>query len=176
MNALAALAEPDAPQRLLHTRTTTFAPLTYVSLAYVPKQLNIYLRFGDPLRTMPLDRWWRVAVFEPGRVFCRIWHESNDYGTTRWRLMVMQAGDGSDAMQQVIGVHPGVHLLLHVEGGDKVRSVLQQIDAIEVQGIAGADVSIGYWRSLNNRMAARLPLPAYTPDRHAAWLTGRGLQ
>jgi len=27
--------------------------------------------------------------------------------------------------------------------------------------------------TLANRLAARLPLPEYTAERHAAWLTGR---
>ncbi|WP_132781489.1 DUF2840 domain-containing protein, partial [Pseudomonas aeruginosa] len=32
-----------------------------------------------------------------------------------------------------------------------------------------------YWRTLANRLAARLPLPEYTAERHAAWLIGRAL-
>ena len=56
-----------------------------------------------------------------------------------------------------------------------VRAVLAQLDAIEVQGIAPADVSPAYWRTLANRLAARLPLPEYTAERHAAWLAGKAL-
>ncbi|MBA0410742.1 DUF2840 domain-containing protein, partial [Stenotrophomonas maltophilia] len=43
------------------------------------------------------------------------------------------------------------------------------------QGIAAIDVSPAYWRTLGNRLAARLALPEYTAERHAAWLAGRAL-
>ena len=58
---------------------------------------------------------------------------------------------------------------------DQVRAVLECIDAIEALGIAPAAVSPAYWRTLANRLAARLPLPEYTAERHAAWLAGRAL-
>ena len=57
-----------------------------------------------------------------------------------------------------------------------MRAVLARIDAIEALGIAAIDVSPAYWRTLGNRLAARLPLPDYTLQRHAAWLAGRALQ
>ncbi|SAK81825.1 DUF2840 domain-containing protein [Caballeronia ptereochthonis] len=151
------------------------ASLTRVSLAYVEQRIDLYLRFGEPARTVRLDRWRRVAVFLPGAVFCRIrWH-ANDYGTVRWQLMVMQACTPLEAAQCITGVLPGARLLLHAEGEPAVRAVLQQIDAIEALGIAPAAVSLAYWRTLANRLAARLPLPAYTAERHAAWLAGRAL-
>ncbi|MDD5364803.1 MAG: DUF2840 domain-containing protein [Gallionellaceae bacterium] len=150
-------------------------PLTRVSLAHVEQRIDIYLRFGEPERTIRLDRWRRVAMFLPGAVFCRIrWH-ANDYGTVRWQLMVMQACMPLDAAQRIPGVLPGARLLLHAEGEPAVRAVLAQLDAIEAQGIAPADVSPAYWRTLGNRLAARLALPEYTAERHAAWLAGRVL-
>ena len=48
-------------------------------------------------------------------LFCRIRWESNDYGTTRWQLMVMQACTPLDAVQRIPGVRPGARLLLHAE-------------------------------------------------------------
>ncbi|MFQ2265255.1 DUF2840 domain-containing protein [Pseudomonas sp.] len=149
------------------------APLTRVSLAHVEQRIDLYLRFGEPTRTIRLDRWRRVAMFSPGALFCRIrWH-ANDYGTIRWQLMVMQACTPLDAAQRIPGVLPGARLLLHAEGEQTVRAVLAQIDAIEALGIATIDVSPVYWRTLGNRLAARLPLPEYTTERHAAWLAGR---
>ena len=62
-----------------------------------------------------------------------------------------------------------------VIAGGAVRAVLERIDGIGAQGIAAIDVSPAYWRTLANRLAARLPLPEYTAERHAAWLTGRAL-
>ncbi|MGL6272781.1 DUF2840 domain-containing protein [Aeromonas caviae] len=66
-------------------------------------------------------------------------------------------------------------LLLHAEGENHVRGVLARIDAIEALGIAPVAVSPAYWRTLANRLAARLPLPEYTAERHAAWLIGKEL-
>ncbi|TNE83471.1 MAG: DUF2840 domain-containing protein, partial [Gammaproteobacteria bacterium] len=116
------------------------------------------------------------AVFPPAQLFCRIRWESNDYGTTRWQLMVLQSGRPEEGMQRVRGVRPGAHILLNAEGERNVRAVLLQIDAIEAQCIEPADVSPTYWRLLSNRLAAREPLPDYDADRHAAWLAGRALQ
>lgn len=170
----ATAAPPSSPQPL--AALDSRVPLTRVSLAYVAQRINLYLRFGNPARTVQLDRWRRCAVFLPAAIFCRIRWESNDYGTTRWQLMVLQACTPLDAMQSIPGVRPGARLLLHAEGEQKVRAVLTQIDAIEALGIALADVSPAYWRTLGNRLAARLPLPDYTAERHAAWLAGRALQ
>ncbi|EMB2824939.1 DUF2840 domain-containing protein [Pseudomonas aeruginosa] len=151
------------------------APLTRVALAYIDARFKLYLRFGEPTRTHQLDRWRRSAVFLPGAVFCRVRWQANDYGTVRWQLMVMQACTPLDAAQRIPGVQPGARLLLHAEGDGQVRAVLERIDAIEALGIAPVAVSPAYWRTLANRLAARLPLPEYTAERHAAWLTGRAL-
>ena len=166
----AATATPAAP-----SGQSASAPLTRVALAYVEQRIDIYLRFGEPARTIRHDRWRRVAVFLPGAVFCRIRWQANDYGTVRWQLMVMQACTPLDVAQRIPGVQPGARLLLHAEGDGQVRAVLERIDAIEALGIAPAAVSPAYWRTLGNRLAARLPLPEYTAERHAAWLTGRAL-
>ena len=165
--ATAALAAPSGQP--------ASAPLTRVALAYIEPRFKLYLRFGEPARTHQLDRWRRCAVFLPRAMFCRVRWEANDYGTIRWQLMVMQAATPLDDMQRIPGVRPGARLLLHAEGENAVPAVLERIDGIEGQGIAAIDVSPAYWRTLGNRLAARLPLPEYTAERHAAWLTGRAL-
>lgn len=175
----AAHAATAAPAAALPPALSTLAgqagnvPLTRVSLAYIEPQFKLYLRFGEPARTLRLDRWRRCAVFLPGAMFCRIRWQANDYGTIRWQLMVMQAATPLDAVQRIPGVQPGARLLLHAEGENAVRAVLERIDAIDAQGIAAIDVSPAYWRTLANRLAARSPLPEYTAERHAAWLAGR---
>ncbi|WP_034296799.1 DUF2840 domain-containing protein [Herbaspirillum sp. RV1423] len=151
-------------------------PLTRVALAYVDKRINLYLRFGNPARTIQLDRWRRSAVFLAASIFCRIRWESNDYGTTRWQLMVMQACTPLDEVQRIPGIHPGARILLHAEGERQAQSLLPLIDAIEALGINPIDVSPAYWRTLGNRLSAHLALPQYTAERHAAWLAGRELQ
>ena len=170
----AATAAPQ-PSFIAPSGQPASTPLTRVALAYIEARFKLYLRFGEPARTHQLDRWRRCAVFLPGALFCRVrWH-ANDYGTVRWQLMVMQACTPLDAAQRIPGVQPGARLLLHAEGDGQVRAVLERIDAIEALGIAPIAVSPAYWRTLANRLAARLPLPEYTAERHAAWLTGRAL-
>ena len=165
--ATAALAAPSGQP--------ASAPLTRVALAYIEPRFKLYLRFGEPARTLQLDRWRRCAVFLPNAVLCRIRWQANDYGTIRWQLMVMQACTPLDAAQRIPGVQPGARLLLHTEGDANVRAVLERIDGIEALGIAAIDVSPAYWRTLGNRLAARLALPEYTTERHTAWLAGKVL-
>ncbi|TBU98364.1 transposase [Stutzerimonas kirkiae] len=172
---VATAAASTTPTPLLSTLASQAGnvPLTRVSLAYIEPRFNLYLRFGEPARTLRLDRWRRVAVFLPRAMFCRVRWEASDYGTIRWQLMVMQAATPLDDVQRIPGVRPGARLLLHAEGENAVRAVLERIDGIDAQGIAAIDVSPAYWRTLGNRLAARLTLPEYTAERHAAWLAGR---
>ena len=177
-------ARPPLPQPLpLRRSPAGTLPLTRVSLAYVHQRFNLYLRFGQPEHTLQLDHWRRCAVFKPQAMFCRVRWQANDHGTTLWQLMVLQAGTSVDALQRLPGVRPGARLLLHAEGELKVRAVLQQIDAIEAQGIDACTVTPAYWGMLGNRLAAwtsgpstaPLQLPAYTTDRHAPLLSTRAL-
>ena len=165
--ATAALAAPSVQP--------ASTPLTRVALAYIEPRFKLYLRFGEPACTLRLDRWRSLAVFMPNTVFCRIRWQANDYGTVRWQLMVVQACTPLDAAQRIPGVQPGARLLLHAEGEQSVRAVLERIDAIKALGIAPAAASPAYWRTLANRLAVRLPLPDYSAERHAAWLIGRAL-
>ncbi len=176
MNTQPSEVTPTPPPSLaVLAGQTDAAQLTRVSLAYVEQRIKLYLRFGEPTCISRLDRWRRVAVFLPGAIFCRIRWQANDYGTIRWQLMVMQACTPLDTVQRIPGVLPGARLLLHAEGDNSVRAVLERIDAIEALGIAPAAASPAYWRTLGNRLAVRSPLPDYTTERHAAWLAGRAL-
>nr|WP_052321640.1 DUF2840 domain-containing protein [Ralstonia sp. A12] len=152
------------------------APLTRVAMAHIHQRFDLYLRFGEPVRTLRIDRHWRCAMFLPASVFCRIRWQANDYGTVRWQLMVMQACRAQEGAQRISGVQPGARLLLRAEGDHQVRAVLEGIDVIETLGFAAVDVSPAYWRTLGNRLIVRLPLPEYSVERHAAWLARRGLQ
>ncbi|PLP97900.1 DUF2840 domain-containing protein [Cupriavidus pauculus] len=148
--------------------------LTRVSLACIEGRLDLYLRFGAPVQILRLDDWRRVAMFAQDAIFARVSWQAGQLCGSRWQLMVMKSCRQGDAMQRMSGVRPGAQLLLHAEGEKSVRAVLLAIDAIEAQGIRPADVSPVYWCTLGNRLGARLPLPAYTAARHAAWLAGEG--
>lgn len=147
--------------------------LMRVSLAYVEQRVNVWLRFGEPVREIVLNRWRRVAVFESGAVCCQVKWIANDYGTALWQLMVLQAPMPFEGAQRVAGVVPGARILLRADGELQVKAVLAVIDSIEVSGIDPITVAVTYWRTVGNRLAARQPLPKYTPERHAAH-TARG--
>lgn len=147
-----------------------------VSLAFVAHRVNVWLRFGWPVREIVLDRWRRVSVLAPGALCCRVKWIGNDHGTALWQLMVLQAPMPFDGMQRVAGVSPGARILLRADGEPQVKAVLEAIDTIEVLGIDPCAVAVTYWRTVGNRLAARQPLPRYTVERHVAHLARRGLQ
>lgn len=147
-----------------------------VSLAFVEHRVNVWLRFGQPVRETVLDRWRRVAIFDPSAVCCRVKWIGNDYGTVLWQLMVLQAPLSFDGAQLVAGVSPGARILLRADGERQVKAVLEVIDAIEAMGIDPATVAVTYWRMVGNRLAARQPLPDYTVERHDAHLARGALK
>lgn len=160
------------PQTALSTRPIHMK----VSLAFVEHRVNVYLRFGKPLREIKLDRWRRIAVLAPVAVCCRVKWIGNDYGTALWQLLVLQAPMPFDDMQRVAGVSPGARILLRADGEPQVKAVLDAIDAIEASGIEPCDAAVTYWRTVGNRLAARQQLPAYTAERHAAHMARGALQ
>ncbi len=147
-----------------------------VSLAFVEHRVNLWLRFGRPVRETVVDRWRRVATFEPNAVCCRVKWIGNDYGTALWQLMVLEAPMPFDGAQRIAGVAPGARILLRADGEQQVKAVLDVIDAIEALGIDPAVVAVTYWRTVGNRLAARQPPPDYTTERHAAHLARGALR
>ena len=155
------------PPRPIHMR---------VSLAFVEHRVNVWLRFGKPVREKTLDRWRRVATFEPNAVCCRVKWIGNDYGTALWQLMVLQAPMAFDDTQRIGGVAPGARIVLRANGEQQVKAVLEVIDAIEALGIDPAAIAVTYWRMVGNRLAAHQPLTDYTTERHAAHLAREALR
>ncbi len=149
--------------------------LTRVSLAFVERHLNLYLRFGHPVQRLRQDRWRDCAFFLPGARLARVRCETADSGAVRSQLLVLQACERTGNMQRIPGVEPGAALLLQAEGQRQVRAVLSQVDAIEALNIDPADVSPAYWRTLHHQLTACMALPVYTAELHAAWLAGRVL-
>jgi len=150
-------------------------PLTRVSLIFIEQRMNVYLRFGQPQFVQRLDPLRSGVFFRPGAVFGRMWWEANEYGTTRWELMVLEAGTSCQTLQRFVGIVPGATVLLHVRGPKKVPVALQLIDAIEAQQIHCADVALSYWRTVHNRLAGRTEAAVYTREQHAAHLRAETL-
>ena len=147
-----------------------------VTLAFVVQRVNVWLRFGKPVREIVLNRWRRVAVFEPGAVCCRVKWIANDYGAALWQLMVLQSPTSFDGACRVAGVMPGARILLRTEGELQVKAVLAAIDVMECQGIDPCAVALTYWGTVGNCLAAHQPLPEYAPEQHAAHIARGALQ
>ena len=163
-------------QAVVPQQSTPKSAQMRVSLAFVEQRVNVWLRFGQPVREIVLDRWRRVAVFESGAVCCRVKWLANDYGTALWQLMVLQAPVPGDGIQRAAGVVPGARILLRASGEQQVKAVLAAIDVIEHLCIDPCAVSDTYWRTVGNRLAAHQPVPEYTPERHAAHVARGVLQ
>lgn len=146
-----------------------------VSLAFVDQRVNVWLRFGKPVRETVLSCWRRVAVFEPNAVCCRVKWIASDYGAALWQLMVLQAPTSFDGAQRIAGVMPGACILLRVEGELQVKMVLAVVDTMECLGVDPCAVALTYWGAVGNRLAANQSLTEYTPELHAAHLA-RGAQ
>lgn len=142
--------------------------LTRVTLVSAPRQINVYLRFGIPVKILQADRQRRHAYFAPGSVFCRVWWQGNRYGTTRWQLAVLQAEPALSAVQKLGGIRPGAAVLLCVEGKRLATSVLRLIGDLERRGIGLETVASTYWRVVHNRLMGRGEVGLYGSDRHAA--------
>ncbi len=145
--------------------------LTRVSLAYIDPRFKLYLRFGEPARTLRLDRWRRCAVFLPRAMFCRVRWEANDYGTIRWQLMVMQAATPLDDVQRIPGVRPGARLLLHAEGD--ARACRAGTHRRHRRAGHRAHRRVARVLAHAGQPTRGTPAAARTPPRHAAWLAGR---
>ena len=148
----------------------------HVSLAFVEQRVNVWLRFGRPVRETVLNRWRRVAVFEPGTVCCRVKWIANDCGTALWQLMVLQAPTSFDGAQRIAGVMLGARILLRADGELQVKAVLAVIDALERRGIDPSAVPLTYWGAVSTYIASQQPLSEYTPERHAANIARGALQ
>lgn len=150
-------------------------PNTLVSLIFIPRRMNVYLRFGRPLEVREIDHRKRVALFTPGSVFCRVWSQSNDFGNTRWELTVLQAIGPGESGQRVVGVAPGAKVLLHVNTPRGRRAATELIEAIEKQDIDATHVTPAYWRTIHGRIAARCEPVRYSSEQHQAYLACREL-
>jgi hypothetical protein len=150
--------------------------MTRVTLGSIAGRLNVYLRFGQPIARRRISACCHAAFFVPGSVFCRIWWEGNEYGTTTWQISILRAESPRESVQRIFGVLPGATVLLHVRGHRNVQRTLEVIDAIETQHIDPSAVAPSYWRMVQNRLVARAELGSFGADRHAAALLRRSIE
>lgn len=147
-----------------------FDNLTHVELTIVPKKVEYWLRFGDPIERTVVNRIRSIASFKPGQVFAFVRWAANNHGTIISRLDIVRTVDRGEAYQTLPFVRPGGEILLSVDNWSKVERVFQVIDAIETIGISPLDVAPAYWRHVHNRLAAHQDPRFYTRIQHRAWL------
>ncbi|RWE06360.1 MAG: DUF2840 domain-containing protein [Mesorhizobium sp.] len=148
---------------------------TLVELTWHEKRNESWIRFGRQTYDQVLDRHRRVVGFAPNSIFAFVRWAANDYGTVLSRIDIVRAVDRGEPFQTLPFVRPGGDILLKVEGWPKVARVLEQIDAVEGQGIDPCDVAGDHWRHVHHRIAAGVEPHAYSSQRHAAWLKRRRL-
>ena len=150
-------------------------PLTHVTLVWQQGVREDWLRFGKPVAGRILDRRTRIESYAPGQVFALVGWASNDFGTVRSTLDIVQAVGRGAAYTTLPQVDPGGDILLSVRGWPKVRQVFELIDRIEADDIDPCVVAPDHWRHMHNRLAAAMPPRCYQLSRHRAWLLRRRL-
>lgn len=150
-------------------------PLTHATLVWQQGVREDWLRFGKPVAERILDRRTRIESYAPGQVFALVGWASNDNGTVRSTLDIVQAVGRGEACTTLPQVDPGGDVLLSVRGWPKVRQVFELIDGIEADGIDPCEVAPDHWRHIHNRLAAGMPPRCYQLSRHRAWLRRRRL-
>jgi len=149
--------------------------LTHVTLVWREGEREDWLRFGKPAASRILDRRQRTESYAAGQQFALVRWASNEYGTVRSTLDIVQAVGVGEPVTPVPQIDPGGELLLHVHGWPKVAQVFHLIDAIEASAIDPCEVAPDHWRHIHNRLAAREAPRCYSPARHDAWLRRRDL-
>lgn len=146
---------------------------THVTLTWVEKQIEQWIRFGPVAADKIIDRRSRIVSFLPNSIFGLVRWASNDYGTIVSRIDIVRTVSRGESYQSVPFVQPGGELLLRINGWAKVERVLQMIDIIETLDIDPADAAPDYWRHLHNRLIAGQEPRPYSIARHEAWLKRR---
>lgn len=147
--------------------------LTHVELTWVEGRIEHWIRFGDPVESLKLDRRRRIVSFAAGTVFAFVRWASNDFGTILSRIDILRTVTPAEDYQTLPFVRPGGEILLRISTWPKVERVLGVIDAVEALGIDAIDVTPDYWRHVHNRVVAGEEPRIYTREQHAAWLKRR---
>lgn len=150
-------------------------PSTDVELLWLEGQIERWIRFGAVAAERIIDRRRRVVSFRPGAVFALVRWRAGEYGTVESRIAVLRAVAPGQAFTTYPFVAPGAEILLDLSGWQRVQSVLEAIDRIEVLGLRPEAVAPDHWRHVGARVGVGLPPRPYDRLRHRAWLLRRRL-
>ena len=143
---------------------------THVHLHFDRKNLNYYIRFGACVFREDFTRREAYEYFPTGKIFCYIRWEKGQFGTKKWQVMVLRAGDENTLMHSIEGIEPGAEVLLDISGRERVYRFFRALDQIERLEIDCADVAPWYWIQANARLHSALDPLVYSEKKHQVWL------
>lgn len=146
---------------------------TLVELTFQKQKIEHWIRFGRKSYEQILDRRRSIVGFAPESIFAFVRWAANEHGTIISRIDIVRAIGRGEPFQALPFVRPGGDILLRLDNWPKVQRALAAVDAVEALGLDPADASPDHWRHVHNRLSAGLEPHAYTPERHAAWLSRR---
>ena len=150
--------------------------LTRVEIVYLRDWINYWIRFGVPIIERTQDRRRGVAYFPPGQLVGYVRWEGGQYGTARWRLVVVETGQPGHRMQAVPGIRPGGHTLLDARGATFVKRALRAIQNVEDRGLDPTSLPASHFTNLHSRLTMRLPIRPPTARRIAAYARARDVR
>ena len=146
---------------------------TLVELTFQKQQIEHWIRFGRKSYEQILDRRRSIVGFAPESIFAFVRWAKGEHGTVLSRIDIVRAIGRGEPFQTLPFVRPGGDILLRLNSWTKVQNALRAIDALDALGIDPADAAPDHWRHVHNRLSAGLEPNAYTPERHAAWMSRR---
>jgi hypothetical protein len=154
-------AAADGQKHATHTTSRAIKrheqhALTRVSLAFVEHRINLYLRFGHPVRELRLDRWRRCAILRARR---SVLPRALGVQRLRYDTLAAHGAAGLHATRRSAAHrrHPARRAPVAVRRGRAASAVGAATDRRHrsARHRSGA-VSPAYWRTLGNRLSARI--------------------
>ena len=112
--------------------------LTAVSLHFLEGERNYRLLFGNPVKITTKGQRYgetqETAFFRPGSIFAVDLWDRNKYGTRRWRVLILKAGNVGETVERVPQISPGAHKLLDTQGTFRCKLLLQWLRMVEAEG------------------------------------------
>ena len=139
---------------------------TVIQCHFVRGLLNHRLRFGTPYKTIKLDKYRKLACFQPGETLGYIRWRANEYGTQDWRFFILKT-QTSGLLTRVPGVSPAVKVLAAFNGTQAVKRALNAFE--DVEDTLSAPIKTltdAYWISFQNDLSTRQSLNGLLPQSY----------
>ena len=145
--------------------------LTVIQCHFLRGVLNHRLRFGQPDKTITLDKYRKLACFKPNQTLGYIRWRANEYGTQDWRFFILKT-QMTGLLTRVPGVSPAVKVLAAFNGSQAVKRALNAFDDVEeTLSASGETLPDAYWISFQNDLSTRQSLSGLLP--HSSYLEVR---